>query len=112
MVHNGIGNLTRGGRKTSLSKSLKSGSVAQFLNTMTLCAIFFGMGLTKSLINLQVELERKAGPSPKETANSVGYVVGFVFGKTNKLYLCRHNKMFIMSPKHKSSSMFLLIIPF
>ena len=41
-------------------------------------------GLTKSLINLQVELERKAGPSPKETANSVGYVVGFVFGKTNK----------------------------
>ena len=50
-------------------------------------------GLTKSLINLQVELERKAGPSPKETANSVGYVVGFVFGKTNKLYSCRHNKM-------------------
>ena len=50
-------------------------------------------GLTKSLINLQVELERKAGPSPKETANSVGYVVGFVFGKTNKLYLCRHSKM-------------------
>ena len=43
MVQNGIGNLTRGGRKTSLSKSLKSGSVAQFLNTMTLCAIFFGM---------------------------------------------------------------------
>jgi hypothetical protein len=26
-------------------------------------------------------MERKEGPSPKETANSVGYVVGFVFGK-------------------------------
>ena len=25
-------------------------------------------------------MERKDGPSPKETANSVGYVVGFVFG--------------------------------
>ena len=37
-------------------------------------------GLTKSLINLQVDMERKDGPSPKETANSVGYVVGFVFG--------------------------------
>ena len=55
----------------------------------------FYQGLTKSLINLQVELERKAGPSPKETANSVGYVVGFVFGKKNKLYLCRYDKMLI-----------------
>ena len=53
-------------------------------------------GLTKSLINLQVELERKAGPSPKETANSVGYVVGFVFGKANELHISRHNKMWIL----------------
>ena len=38
-------------------------------------------GVTKSLIDSQVAVERKAGPTQKETDNSVGYVAGFVFGK-------------------------------
>ena len=120
-------------------RNLRSGSVAQFLNTMTLCFVFFGMvcnrvnlcnsqyrfnisqhlirisiqyyyqskyfneskqGLTKSLINLQVEMERKEGPSQKETANSVGYVVGFVFGRIS-IYL----KLIYNQQKKKSKIM-------
>ena len=118
LTQNGINGLGRVGRNGGWTKNLRSGSAAQFLSTLTLCAIFFGMvqislwktwyhdknlndnfikiqyfcnnktntfqGLTKSLINLQVDMERKDGPSPKETANSVGYVVGFVFGMVFK----------------------------
>ena len=40
---NQTGGIGRGGMKIGWSKNLKAGSVAQFLNTMTLCAIFFGM---------------------------------------------------------------------
>ena len=49
LTQNGITGVTRGGRNKGWMKnaipvgSLRSGSVAQFLNTMTLCAIFFGM---------------------------------------------------------------------
>ena len=49
LTQNGLTGGSRGVRNSVVKKkgiprgNLRSGSVAQFLNTMTLCAIFFGM---------------------------------------------------------------------
>ena len=47
LTQNGINGLARVGRNGGWSKNLRSGSVAQFLSTLTLCAIFFGMVCTR-----------------------------------------------------------------
>lgn len=72
--------------------SLRSGTAMQLLNTLTICCIFFGMGLTKSLIESPPTAEG-IQTSTREMATSVGYVLGFLFGG---FLLSRFSRNFIM----------------
>jgi len=64
----------------------------QLLNTLTICCIFFGMGLTKSLIE-SPPTANGIQTSEREMATSVGYVLGFLFGG---FLLSRWSRNFIM----------------
>jgi len=96
----GSGNKSRGqsvlkrlrGNKKIPYPAMRSGTVMQLLNTLTICCIFFGMGLTKSLIESPPTADG-IHISDREMATSVGYVLGFLFGG---FLLSRFSRNFIM----------------
>lgn len=87
---------------------MRSGTLVQLLNTLTLCCVFFGMGLTKSLIESPVKSVGPIEPTQKEMATSTGYVVGFLIGG---MLLAKFSRNFIMLLTMNMLGSMLLVVP-
>uniref|UniRef100_A0A0K2TUR2 Uncharacterized protein n=1 Tax=Lepeophtheirus salmonis TaxID=72036 RepID=A0A0K2TUR2_LEPSM len=66
--------------RTFHESRISGGNLFNLLNTLALCCVFFGLGLTKSLLDPGNDFYHKADSAEDQMPSSVGYVIGFLIG--------------------------------